>query len=807
VKTEDELGPATSAARSEQGNGSGGELDPQATGHLVELPEPLGYRIKSKILGPPINTDRLVHERLGKPTALAVFASDNLSSSAYATEEILRVLVPAVGVFAFSMVVPITVAMLVVLGFLILSYRQTIKEYPSAGGAYIVTRDNFGIFWAQIAGVSLLTDYVLTVAVSTAAGTAALASAFPVFEPFILPISILFVCIVAGGNLKGVKESGKAFAIPTYFFIVNMVILLFVGIVKYVSGNLPAAQNVCAVDGAVPCGQGTDGVLFFGATLFVVLHAFASGGAAVTGVEAISNGVPAFKEPSWRNARTTLVIMGSLLGIMFLGLSFLSAQVHAVPYESGTPTVIAQVGDFIYGQGGLGQLLFYSLQAGTMLILVLAANTSFADFPRLASFQAGDNFLPRQLTKRGHRLVFSNGIITLSVAAIVLLLVTGAHVERLIPMYAIGVFLSFTLSQSGMAKHHIKKKEPGWQRGLVINAIGAFLSFVVLIIFSVTKFKDGAWVIIVLIPILVIPLFRLNKAYDEEHKELAEDAHGAAEAPILDRHVVFVLIDELDMAAARAIQYARTLVPDELTAIHFDLDPIRTATLTESWSTLGFARLSLDVVQCPDRRIERAAAEVVAREIARGDTEVTVLLPRREYSRFWHKLVHDQTADSIAKVLDDMPHCNVTIVPFHLGSKGATPKIITPIDQPTDGNGKAKGRIRGRAKAPAPAKIDIGDFDMPADRVPIRDAQFRQRVRVAGKVYSMRVQPWSGVAALELTLIDDTGAIAVVFFGRRQLAGVTAGSKLVVEGVVGEHRGKMAMLNPAYSIQADAHTP
>ncbi|MBI2706356.1 MAG: amino acid permease [Actinobacteria bacterium] len=774
---------------------------PKAHDHLVDLPEPVSYRFKKRVLGPPIFTDRLAHERLGKPTALAVFASDNLSSSAYATEEILRVLIPAIGVFAFSMVVPITVAMLIVLGFLILSYRQTIKEYPSAGGAYIVTRDNFGIFWAQIAGVSLLTDYVLTVAVSTAAGAAALASAFEAFEPWIMPVAIVFVIVIAAGNLKGVKESGKAFAIPTYFFIANMGVLLTVGVVKMIGGALEQ-QPSCGIEGAVPCGQGTDGVLFFGATLFLVLHAFASGGAAVTGVEAISNGVPAFKEPSWKNARTTLVVMGSLLGVMFLGLSFLASKVNAIPFESGTPTVISQVGEFVYGSSGLGQVLFYALQAGTMLILVLAANTSFADFPRLASFQAGDNFMPKQLTKRGHRLVFSNGIVTLSAAAIVLLIVTQARVERLIPMYAIGVFLSFTLSQAGMAKHHIKKKESGWRRGLLINGIGAFLSGVVLIIFATTKFTSGAWVIIVLIPILVFPLFRLNKAYQSEREELVEDAHGAAEAPILDRHVVFVLIDELDMASARAIQYARALVPDELIAVHFDLDPLRTRELTSAWGKLGFARLSLDVVECPDRRIERAAADVVARQLARGDTEVSVLLPRREYSRFWHRFLHDRTADSIAKVLDDLPHCNVTIVPYHLGAKGVQPRLVTPAGVPADGNGKGRRSSKARAKAKDVPHIEIGDMEMPADRVPVASVQHRQRVRIAGKVYSVRVQPWSGVAVLELTLIDDTGAMQVVFFGRRELAGVTTGTRLVIEGVVGEHRGKMASLNPKYEIQA-----
>jgi hypothetical protein len=367
-------------------------------------------------------------------------------------------------------------------------------------------------------------------------------------------------------------------------------------------------------------------------------------------------------------------------------------------------------------------------------------------------------------------------------------------------MYAIGVFLSFTLSQAGMAKHHIKKKEPGWRGGLLINGIGALLSFVVLLVFATTKFREGAWVIIVLIPLMVVPVFRLNKAYQSERDELAQDAHQAAEAPILDRHVVFVLIDELDMAAARAIQYARTLMPDDLIAVHFDLDPLRTKTLVNSWSKLGFSRLSLDIVECPDRRIERAAAEVVARQLARGDTEVSVLLPRREYSRFWHRILHDRTADSIAKVLDDLPHCNVTIVPYHLGAKGVQPKLVTPAGETTaDSNGKGR---RAKAKAKEAPHIEIGDMEMPPDRVPIAQAHHRQRVRIAGKVYSVRVQPWSGIASLELTLIDDTGAIQIVFFGRRQLAGVSAGTKLVVEGVVGEHRGKLAMLNPAYQIQA-----
>ncbi len=410
------------------------------------LAEPLGYRMKRKLLGAPLHSERLQHETLGRPTALAVFASDNLSSCAYATEEILRVLVVGgLGVAAvFALVTPITVALLVVLGFLILSYRQTIKAYPSAGGAYIVTRDNFGLLPAQVAGVALLTDYVLTVAVSVAAGSDALASAIPAIAGVKHWIAIGFVVIIAYGNLRGTKESGRIFAVPTYFFIVNMVLLIGVGAYRTIFSHLPKSPT--NLTGMEHLGNKSGTGLLMGATLFLILKAFGSGGAAVTGVEAISNGVPAFRPPAWKNARSTLVIMGSLLGVMFLGLSILAAKTHAMPYHGGTPTVISQVGKFVYGESAVGHLLFYFLQAGTMLILVLAANTSFADFPRLASFHAGDNFMPRQFMVRGHRLVFSNGIVFLAGAAIVTLLATGGQVSRLIPLYAIGVFTSFTLS-------------------------------------------------------------------------------------------------------------------------------------------------------------------------------------------------------------------------------------------------------------------------------------------------------------------------------------------------------------------------
>jgi amino acid transporter len=645
------------------------ETEPLPFPPAPELTESRRYRLKNRLLGPPLPSDQLEHERLGKPTALAVFSSDGISSSAYATEEILRVLFVAIGVGAFSLVVPLTTAMLVILFLLIMSYRETIKAYPSAGGAYVVTRDNFGILPAQVAGVSLLTDYILTVSVSVAAGAAALGSAFSALAGYGVPVALFFIALIAIMNLKGVRESGKFFAVPTYFFIGMMGVLLAVGLYKMGMGSL--VEQSTTKEGMVKAAHGpTDGILM-GAGLYVVLHAFASGGAAVTGVEAISNGVTAFKKPEWKNARQTLVIMGLILGTLFLGLSILAKAVHAVPYEEGTPTVISQVGKLVFGSSAVGNLLFFSLQAGTMLILVLAANTSFADFPRLASFQASDNFMPRQLTKRGHRLVFSNGIIFLAVSAAVLVVATGAKVDRLIPLYAIGVFLSFTLSQAGMTKHHIKLKEPHWKRGIVINGVGAFLSAVVCLIIAVTKFTHGAWVIIVLVPVFVAVLFRLNRQYEAEAATLEHDAEVAATAPIMRRHVVLVVVNRLDQSTARAIQYARALMPDEMRAVHIAWDRTAAERLADEWRRLALARVPLELVDCPDRRVARGALEVVAREVADGRTEVTVLLPHRLYRRFWHRFLHDDTADEIAAVVSKLEHANVTTVPFNMDESAA----------------------------------------------------------------------------------------------------------------------------------------
>jgi amino acid transporter len=747
-------------------------------------PDTLGYRMKQKLLGPPLNSDQLAHERLGKPTALAVFASDNLSSSAYATEEILKVLVPVVGLAAFALVIPVTIALLVVLGFLILSYRQTIKAYPTAGGAYIVTRDNFGVLPAQVAGVALLTDYILTVAVSVSAGTAAIASAWSPLAPWAVPVSLAFIALIAYGNLRGVKESGKLFAAPTYFFVVNMVVLLGYGVARMTFGHLPVEH--AHPRGMVPFG-GAGGGLLMGAALFKVLTAFANGGAAVTGVEAISNGVPAFRVPEWKNARETLVIMGSTLGAMFLGLSVLAAKMHVAPFATGTPTVISQIGKLVYGRSAVGTGLYLALQAGTALILILAANTSFADFPRLASFHAGDNFMPRQLTKRGHRLVFSNGIIFLAVASAVLVVVADAKVDNLIGLYAIGVFTSFTLSQAGMAKHHVTQKEEGWRTGLFINGMGALLSLVVDIIIAITKFTHGAWFVIVMVPAMVFFLMRLARQYEQEADALESDVPAAATAPVLRRHVVLVFVDRLDLAAARAIQYARSLHPSDLRAVHFAVESDHAERLAASWRELGLSGIPLEIVECPDRRLTRAAVLTVAGDLADGETEVSVLLPERKYGGLWRRLLHDQTADAIEREVSKLPHANVTTVPFHFDSRPVGQASMPAAGLRTAVTARDHGSVR--SPPPEPGSISA-----------IANVRWRERVTIEGRVRSVRVRPLADVPSLECVITDDTASISAVFHGRRKIPGITIGTRLSVEGTVVDHHGRLAVLNPAYTL-------
>jgi amino acid transporter/CheY-like chemotaxis protein len=612
------------------------------------------YRFKRLALGLPLQTSRLVHERLGKVVALAVLASDNISSSAYGTEQVMLPLLVA-GAAAPALTFPISVGIAVLLAILILSYRQTITAYPSAGGAYIVTKDNFGLRLAQVAGAALLLDYVLTVAVSVAGGIAAVVTGAPALTPFIVPMSIACIALITWGNLRGVRESGRMFALPTYVYVVALGGVVVLGIFRHVTGHLPPIPPDQTAE--LPKQTTTIGLL-------LLMHAYASGCTALTGVEAISNGVPAFRRPEAVNARRTLIAMGTILGVLFLGTSFLAVTTHMLPYPDGNPTLVGQLATYILDAktSTIGHAAFEFIQGATLLILVLAANTSFADFPRLASFAAGDAFMPRWFTRRGHRLVFSNGILTLAGAATALLVAFKANINSLIPLYAIGVFISFTLSQAGMTRRHLRLREPGWRYGLVVNGLGAVTTFVVLLDVVSTKFTHGAWMVLVALPILVVLLYRTNRAYGGEVAELKVELSESLTPP-KPRHEVIVLVEGLEHATLAAVQHARQLQlwAQRAVAVHVAVDQAAARGLEARWTKAGIP-LPLEVVQPDSLGLGGAVAHLVADRVG-PDTEVTVLLPRRAYAGLLDRVRRGRRTAALLSALGAIPNVHVTVMP------------------------------------------------------------------------------------------------------------------------------------------------
>jgi amino acid transporter len=759
----------------------------------ASLPESLSYRVKRVLLGPPLVSEQLGGQRLGKPTALAVLSSDVMSSSAYATEQMLRTLVLVGGLAAFSLITPLTAAILAVLAVVTICYRDVVRSYPKAGGSYVVSRDNFGPNVAQIAGAALLISYTITVAVSVAAGADAIGSAAPALRNSAVPLSIAFVVALAFGNLRGIREAGRVFAIPTYFFIANMAVLIVMGLIRAGVGSL---GHVPREPGTLPLGHAGGGLLL-GISAFYMLRAFANGSSAMTGTEAISNAVSIFREPQAKNARTTLALMSTILGSMFLGVSVLAALSHPIPYTLGVPTVLSEIGRLVYGSNPGGQILFYSLQAATALILILAANTSFTGFPYLVSFVAEDSFLPRMLTVRGHRLVFSNGILLLAAASIALLIATKAKVASLIPMYAIAVFTGFTMAGAGMVKHHWTHRDAHWRKSVVVNGFAAAVCLVVVVVFAVAEFTQGAWVVVVVMPILVYSLTRTNHQYRVEDVVLEEGAAvEACEVKILRRHVVVILIDRIDLATARAIQYARTLAPDDLRAVHFNIDNQRAEVLIERWQRVGLTRLPLDVIDCPDRRLGRAALELAA-ELADGETEVSILLPRRSYGKAWRRVLHDQTADRIVDIVSQLSHVNATIVPFLVAPGIEERRPLVPSVR----------RKPDRPGTTATPEFDRNHFPTVPGVTPISQLEWRSPARVAGRVKTLRVQPWANVPTLECVLVDGSGeAITLVFLGRRSIPGIRSGTQMVAEARVGKHEGKLAMINPIYELMSVPQT-
>ena len=767
--------------------------DPQS-GVGTPVPERVTYRIKRLLLGEPLINEDLQAQRLGKPTALAVLSSDVMSSSAYASESILRILVPAAGVAAFTLVTPITAILLLVLGLVCLCYRQVVKAYPVSGGSYVVSRENFGFTTAQIPGAALLLSYVLTVAVSVAAGADAVISAIPALAPYPLELTIGFVVVLTFGNLRGIREAGRVFAVPTYLFLASMALVIVAGLVRLaVDGHLH--QYPLQAPGHVPVGAPGGGLLL-GVSVFLFLRAFANGGSAMTGMEAISNAVPVFRDPRVRNARQTLVLMAGILGVLFLSVSIFAALTHAVPYDSGTPTVLSEVGQAVFGTGAAGKTAFYFLQFSTALILILGANTSYNGFPLLVSFIAKDAYLPRPLTTRGHRLVYSNGIISLTVVSIVLLVVTQAEVANLIPLYACTVFTGFTMAGAGMTKYHLTHDVPHRTRNLVISVSAFVASVCVTLIFLITEFTRGAWLVVVAIPLLVAVLTRTHDRYRKEQKVLAHgDLFDVSNATTLARHVVLVLVDSLDLATARAVQLARSLsMTGEVRAVHFVIDTAHAEEIARQWGELGAPNLALELVECPDRRLARAATEMAAELAADGTTEVMLVLPRRIYPGVANRLLHSNTADRIVAAVSAVPNVSATIAPFDVGRHLRRWRPEVPIrSRRTDPSGSV---------APAPRSPDGRKVVRLEGTLPIKELTYRRRARAGGKIRSIRVQPWSGAQALECTLVDGSGAVNLVFLGRRSIPGIEIGTYLTAEGMVGRHRGRLAIINPAYELVA-----
>ena len=586
------------------------------------------------------------HERLGKAVALAVFASDPLSSVAYATEEILLVLVLA-GHAALSYSLPVAVGIAALLAVVVISYRQTVQAYPQGGGAYIVARENLGTFPALTAGAALLTDYVLTVSVSVVAGIAALTSAFPGLHSHRVILSILAVVAIALGNLRGVRESGRLFAAPTYFFTASILVMVGYGLVAAALGLLPEAPYE-------PHPPGLEGI-----GLFLLLRAYAAGCTALTGVEAVSNGVPALRPPEGRNAQAVMTWLGVISIVMFLGITYLAFDFGIVP--GGDETVVSKIARRVFGTS----LMYYAVQTATMLILLLAANTSYADFPRLSSILARDRFMPRQFATQGDRLVFSNGIVILSGFAILLIVAFAGDTHALLPLYAIGVFISFTLSQSGMVLRWLRLKERGWRWRMWVNGLGAIVTAVVLLTLAVTKFVEGAWIVVLIIPMLVGLFLLLHRHYAEVAAELS--LGGLDQLPDF-QHTVLVLVGDVHRGVVRAVQYAQTLAAPTavVRGVYVEIDPAHTYRIEERWAKCGFG-VPLVVLASPYRSLLRPLLEYVDQIQSRGDDQmVTIVLPEFLPRRWWQQLLHNQTALLVKGALLFRRNTVVTDVPYLL---------------------------------------------------------------------------------------------------------------------------------------------
>jgi amino acid transporter len=610
---------------------------------------------KRTVVGSPLASEDEQHQRLGIPTALAVFASDAISSTAYASEEILIVLVPVAGLsVALDQLIPISIIVMVLLVLVITSYRQTIHAYPSGGGSYVVSRENLGETPSLVAGASLLVDYILTVAVSVSAGVAAITSAFPALRPERVEICLGFIAIMTIANLRGLKESGRLFAGPTYVYIISLGLLIVVGLVRVATGHLdPLPPDPAALE------ELTGGGALTGLTVFLFLRAFSSGAVALTGIEAISNGVPAFKKPESRHASITLMMMGTILATFFFGISLLANRLEPTPSEG--ETLLSIMGRAVF----TGETApYFVLQFATFAILILAANTAFADFPRVGSILAADGFLPVQLSNRGDRLVFSNGILALAAVASLLIIVFSGDTSKLIPLYAVGVFAGFTLSQVGMVRHHQKLREPNWKRNAVINGIGATATFVVLLVVLVSKFAIGAWIPAVLIPVIVLGFKRIKRHYTKVSTALSVEP--GVQLP-RHSHTVVILVGSVNLGVLKAVAYARSMRPDRLVALSVVTSAEEEAQIADGWEAYGLP-IELRTVFSPYRDLTGPVMQVIEElDAERPDDVVTVVIPEFVVQHWWDQALHNQSALLIKSKLRQRPNTAILSVPVQIG--------------------------------------------------------------------------------------------------------------------------------------------
>jgi amino acid transporter len=770
-----------------------GAPQPVALQDHAHLKDPLSYKIKRRFLGVALNRHSLGNQRLSKRNAYGILSSDCISSSAYGGEQILVALIPAFGLAAFTIFPPMLAVVLVMLLVITFSYRDVIATYTKSGSAYVVARENFGRVTSQVAAIELMFGYIITVAIQSAAGVAAIISTFPEINDFKVHITVGIVLLLTFVNLRGVKEAGLVFVVPSYLFIVGMFIVFAMGVYRYFDGSLPiySAQT----EGLVEIGQ-AQGLISLAAVLYI-LKAFANGSASLTGIEAISDSVPIFKSPEHKNARQVLLLMSATLAILIVGIGWLAKETLAIPYADGTPTVISLVAKAALGESVVGSVLFILTQLGTMLILFAGANTCFSAFPNMVNIVATDGYLPKRLSQRGHRLVFSSGIFFIAGGALILVIATQASITVLAAIYALTVFIGFSLTSAGMTKKSWIASSHKINSKVLLHGITAVISSFTVLVLITLKFAEGTWVVVIGSPIFILIMLHFNKQYNREQEALTVSSEQERATTIV-RHNVTVLVDNVDIATVGAVRYARSLKPRNLSAVHFVIDDRRAEEIKNAWAASdALDDVTLELIDCPDRRLANSAVDYAIRMTQKNDIELTLLLPRRSYSGFLGRLLHDQTAEEIAAPISQLQRVVATIVPFDVDRiTSASQFTFTP-----QRDVKTVATSVPQFKPVEDVAKNIEPMSHYAENMtPIGQIKWRNRAHVQGRVTSIKSAPSGSAPLLEVEVWDQSGGVTLQFLGRREIAGLEVGSQIRAEGMVGEEEGALTILNPSYQL-------